>query len=72
VHGRSAADAGNGATDGADQRELAPGDDRRWVMSTTTHVSLVSGVPPRLADEAKASLSVAGVSLRLPRPDQSR
>ena len=29
VHGRSAADAGNGATDGADQRELAPRDDRR-------------------------------------------
>ena len=44
---------GTGATDGADQRELAPGDDRRWVMSTTTHVSPVSGVPPRLAELAK-------------------
>ena len=42
VHGRSAADAGNGATDGADQGELAPGDDRRGVMSTTTLVLAVA------------------------------
>jgi hypothetical protein len=38
---------------------------RRWVMSTTTHVSLVSDVPARLADQAKASMSVPGVSRRL-------
>jgi hypothetical protein len=61
---------------------VAPGSDhvparqgvasRRWVMSTTTHVSPVSGVPARLADPAKVSVSVAGVSRRLPRPDWSR
>jgi hypothetical protein len=44
----------------------------RWVMSTTTHVSPVSDVPSCLADQAKASLSVAGVSFYLPRPDRSR
>jgi hypothetical protein len=42
---------------------------RRWVMSTTTHVFAVSGVPARLADPAKDSMSVAGVSRRLPNPD---
>jgi hypothetical protein len=35
-------------------------------MSTTTHVSPVSGVPARLAEQAKASKSVASVSRRLP------
>ena len=47
-------------------------DSRRWVMSHTTRVSHVSGVPARLADQAKVSVSVAGVSRRLPRPDRSR
>ena len=44
----------------------------RWVMSTTTHVSPLSGIPARLTDQAKASLGVAGVSLRLRRPGRSR
>ena len=35
---------------------------RRWVMSTTTLVSPVSSVPERLADQAKALLSVVGLS----------
>ena len=39
------------------------------VMSHTTRVSPVSGIPARLADQAKASVSVAGVSRCLPRPD---
>ena len=39
---------------------------------TTTHVSPVSGVLARLADQAKASMGVAGISRRLPRPEQSR
>ena len=43
-----------------------------WVMSHTTHVSPVSRVPERLADQAKAWLNVVGVSLRLPRPARSR
>jgi hypothetical protein len=30
---------------------------RRWVMSTTTHISSVSGAPARLADQVKSSLS---------------
>jgi hypothetical protein len=34
----------------------------RWVMSTTTYVSLVSGVPACLADQVKASLGVAAVA----------
>jgi hypothetical protein len=41
-------------------------------MSTTTHVSPVSDVPARLADQVKVSLGVAGVSRRLPRPGRSR
>jgi hypothetical protein len=41
-------------------------------MSTTTHVSGVSGVVARLADQAKARLSVARVSRRLPCLAQSR
>jgi hypothetical protein len=49
VHGRAAADARNGATDGADQRELAPGDDRRWVMSHTTCVLPTSPVFRRVS-----------------------
>ena len=68
VHGRSAADAGNGATDGADQRELAPGDDRRCVHTPRRASPHVSGVPARLADQADASMSVAGVSRHLPVP----
>ena len=51
---------------------LSPTFRRRWVMSTTTHVSPVSGVPGHLADQAKASPNVAGVPRRLPRPAQSR
>lgn len=35
-------------------------------MSHTTRVSHVSGVPERLADQAKASLSVAGVPASSP------
>ena len=45
---------------------------RRWVMSHTTRVSPVSGVPARLDDQAKVWLSVAGVSRRLHCSDQSR
>jgi hypothetical protein len=30
---------------------------RRWVMSTTTHISSVSGSPARLADQVKSSLT---------------
>ena len=41
---------------------------RPMVMSHTTCVSPVSGVPARLADPAKASVSVAGLSRRLPVP----
>jgi len=37
-----------------------PSSGHRWVMSLTTRVSGVSTVPARLADHAKASLSVAG------------
>jgi len=44
----------------------------RWVMSTTTHVSRLSDIPPRLTDQAKASVSVAGVSRRRSRSDRSR
>jgi hypothetical protein len=40
---------GNGATDGADQGELAPGDDRRWVMSHTTCVLPTSPVFRRVS-----------------------
>jgi hypothetical protein len=43
-----------------------------WVMSHTTNVSPVSDVLARLADQAKASKGVVGVSRRLPRPEQSR
>jgi hypothetical protein len=32
----------------------------------------VSGVPARLVDQAKASVSIAGVSLRLPHSGRSR
>jgi hypothetical protein len=39
----------------------------RWAMSTTTHVLPVLGVLVRLADQAKASASVAGVLRRLAR-----
>ena len=59
---------GNGATDGADQGELAPGDDRRWVHTPRRASPHVSGVPARLADQAEASMSVAGVSRHLPVP----
>ena len=41
-------------------------------MSTTTYVFPVSGVPERLADQAKVRLSVSGISRRLPRPAQFR
>jgi len=41
-------------------------------MSPTTRVFHVSGVPARLADQAKASASVAGVSGRLLRSVRSR
>jgi hypothetical protein len=34
---------------------------RRWDMNTTTHVFLVSGVPARLAYQAKASVSAVSV-----------
>jgi hypothetical protein len=34
---------------------------RSWVMSTTTHVSPLSGVPTRLPGQAKVSLCVVGV-----------
>jgi hypothetical protein len=72
VHGRAAADAGNGANDGADQRELAPGDDRRWVMSRTTCVSAVSlclwsPCWPQRTDGVR-SCRVCGVSLVSTRP----
>jgi len=41
-------------------------------MSTTTCVSHVSGVAARLADLPVRSATVASVSGRLPRPDESR
>ncbi len=41
-------------------------------MSHTTRVSHVSGVPARLADLRVRLATVASVSTRLPRPDESR
>ena len=41
-------------------------------MSHSTRVSHVSDVPARLADQAKGPVIVAGVSPRLPRPEESR
>ncbi len=38
----------------------------RWIMSSMTRVSAVSGVLVRSVDQAQASIGVAGVSRRLP------
>jgi hypothetical protein len=45
---------------------------RRWVMSTTTRVSPVSGVPTRPADQGIGPMTVAYVPGRLARPGTSR
>jgi hypothetical protein len=45
---------------------------RRWVMSHTTCVFLVSGVSARLADPPVRSATVVSVSGGLPPPDESR
>ena len=44
----------------------------RWVMSTTTHVFLASGVPERLADQGIGAMTVAYVTSGLLRSAASR
>ena len=41
---------------------------RRWVMSHTTGVFHISGVPACLADQDTSPVAVSGPPLRLPRP----
>ena len=41
-----------------------------WVMSTTTQVSSVSGVPARLADQGSWAMNVTYVPGGLPRPQR--
>ena len=71
---RAAAPLDQVRLDSATQRAQARADTRTAGRAgpTTTHVFPVSGVPVYLADQAKASLGVAGVSRRLTRPGASR